>query len=318
MWTTFAVLAVAAGVGVAFACSDHSAKTTAAASGARAVVATAGAKGTCTADMAQRCTAEMAAACQMHGTTAAAECPHLRGAAAGKECPYHQGAATAGHSGCDAKGVTATAACASGRAKDVAMSGCCAPGAAKTAAATSAPGRAGRAASSYASEGACAGAKSESEATALAAGASCGGHGASTKTTAAAADCDYCESVAACQEELKAAGATTQIIKLKNGVAFLYTASAPGGASAVQAAMAHRGERDAQIARSGAKAKVCGECKSVHQAMAAGKISREVVKIEGGAMAIVTSTDPAIVAKFHRWVDETASEHASTAKAVKS
>jgi hypothetical protein len=141
--------------------------------------------------------------------------------------------------------------------------------------------------------------------------------GAKTASAAPVAqhDCDYCASMVACNDELKALGANIQVIMLKNGVAFLYTAGTSSGTNAVQAAMAHRSERDDQIARSGAKAHVCDECKAMRQAMAEGKISREVVRIEGGSMAIMTSSDPAIVAKFHRWAAEAKAEHDGAGRA---
>lgn len=127
-------------------------------------------------------------------------------------------------------------------------------------------------------------------------------------------DCDYCASMVACNDELKALGANIQVIMLKNGVAFLYTAGTSNGTNAVQAAMARRNERDEAIARSGAKAHVCDECRAMRQAMTEGKINREVVRIEGGSMAIMTSTDPTIVAKFHRWAAEAKAEHDGRAK----
>ena len=174
--------------------------------------------------------------------------------------------------------------------------------------------------SSAASAGGCA-SKGAAAAGGMASSASCSDPGKSTKahgaTTAAVAahDCDYCASMVACNDELKALGANIQVIMLKNGVAFLYTAGTSNGTNAVQAIMARRTERDDAIARAGSKAHVCDECRAMRTAMADGKINREVVKIEGGAMAIMTSTDPTIVAKFHRWAAEAKAEHDVTGRA---
>src|SRR5215813_2160173 len=61
--------------------------------------------------------------------------------------------------------------------------------------------------------------------------ASCGDPSKTTRSAKGATaaqvaqhDCDYCASMVACNDELKALGANIQVIMLKNGVAFLYTA----------------------------------------------------------------------------------------------
>ena len=128
----------------------------------------------------------------------------------------------------------------------------------------------------------------------------CTGHG---MTEAAArsnhADCDACADMAACAHELEAAGASTQIVPLKNGVMFVYTADSPGRVRAVQAAMARRNEHLVQMTTSGEKAHLCGACKEMRGAAASGKLSREVVNIEGGCLTLMTSSDPTVVSKIH-------------------
>jgi len=109
--------------------------------------------------------------------------------------------------------------------------------------------------------------------------------------------------MAVCYEELEAAGTRTQVVPLKNGVMFVYTAESPGRVSAVQSAMARRNERLAQIVSAGDKAHLCPECKSIRGAVASGKMTREVVNIEGGALTLMTSNDPAVIAKIHAMVD---------------
>ena len=106
-----------------------------------------------------------------------------------------------------------------------------------------------------------------------------------------------------CAHELEAAGAHTQIVPLKNGVMFVYTADSPGQVRAVQAAMVRRGEKIGQLVSAGDKAHLCAECKQIRGAMASGKLNREVVNIEGGSLTLMTSNDPKMVSKIHSMVD---------------
>src|SRR6185295_10524120 len=46
-------------------------------------------------------------------------------------------------------------------------------------------------------------------------------------------------------------------------------------------------------------AKLCPDCKQMRGAMASGKLTREVVNIEGGSISLVTSTDPRMVARIY-------------------
>jgi hypothetical protein len=140
--------------------------------------------------------------------------------------------------------------------------------------------------------------------TAAAAGAACRGHGMTTMAGKTGhPDCDACADMAICHEEIEAAGVRTQVVPLKNGVMFVYTAESSGKANVVQSAMARRHERLAQIVKAGDKAQLCGECKSLRGAMASGKLHREVVNIEGGALTLMTSSDPSLVAKIHTMVE---------------
>jgi len=139
---------------------------------------------------------------------------------------------------------------------------------------------------------------------AISAGSSCSGRGMSTSAAKTAhGDCDACADMAMCYEELESAGTRTQVVPLKNGVMFVYTAESPGHVNAVQTAMARRNERLAQIVTAGDKAHLCPECKSIRGAMASGKMTREVVNIEGGALTLMTSNDPAVVARIHAMVE---------------
>jgi len=75
------------------------------------------------------------------------------------------------------------------------------------------------------------------------------------------ADCDACHDMASCGAELDAAGAHSQVVSLKNGVIFVYTADTPAQVRAVQAAMVRRTERLNALLTAGDKAKLCDECK---------------------------------------------------------
>jgi hypothetical protein len=155
--------------------------------------------------------------------------------------------------------------------------------------------------------GACA---HDGKVTAMAAGSgySCGGKGMSGATAHNQnhADCDACAGLADCDGQLKASGALTQVVKLKNGLMYVYTVQEPGKVRAIQAAVAQRYHRLQALQAAGDKAKLCPECKTMRGAMASGKLSREMVTIEGGCMALVTSSDRAIVSKLHAMVEPVA------------
>jgi hypothetical protein len=126
---------------------------------------------------------------------------------------------------------------------------------------------------------------------------SCPDHGA--MATAGMRDaCDACADMMSCAHELSANGVQTQIVPLKNGVMFVFTTDTPARVRAVQTALARRNEHLAALTASGDHAKLCPECKSVRGAIASGKMSRETVNIEGGSFTLVTSTEPAMVAKL--------------------
>ena len=111
-------------------------------------------------------------------------------------------------------------------------------------------------------------------------------------------DCDACADMVTCWTETSASGAQTQAVPLRNGVMFVYTTDTPAHVRAVQNAVARRGDRLVSLAQSGDRAKLCPECRSARGAIASGKLTRETVNIEGGCMTLVTSSDPAMVAKL--------------------
>lgn len=115
-----------------------------------------------------------------------------------------------------------------------------------------------------------------------------------------AADCSTCEDWAMCETKVQGIGARSQVVALKNGVMIVYTAEAPEGVRAVQAAVARRTEgMKNSLASRKADAKLCPDCKQMRGALASGKLHREVVNVEKGAMDLLTSTDKSIVAMIH-------------------
>jgi hypothetical protein len=203
------------------------------------------------------------------------------------------------------KGVAAMTASSTG------TSACCAHGAKTTATTASAKGAcASKTSATTANAKACKSGESQAvytstdgiDAVPAGSGYSCGGKGASAAAGRHSHEgCDACADMSDCDGELKASGALTQTVKLKNGIMYVYTTQDPGKVRTVQAAVSHRIDRLASL-RTTDKAKLCPECKMMRGAIASGKMTREMVTIEGGCLTLVTSTDPAIVAKLHAMV----------------
>jgi hypothetical protein len=261
-----------------YACDQDKATTTSAKSAkgmkvSAAYVSATKASGTCTAEMAAHCTAEMAAACKAKMTSATAA------------------------SAANSKGmkVDAVVASTSGNAD-----ACCMGKVSASAASTSGScAMKGASAAAASANGACA-----MKTMSAAAAGQCNGHGmgamASSNTPS---DCEACIDGWDCNEALDAAGAHRQAVRLKNGVMYVYTADSQSKVSAVQAAVARRGDHMTRLAAAGDKAHLCAECKSMRGAIASGKLTREVVNIEGGSLTLITSTDPTVVAKIHAMAD---------------
>lgn len=150
----------------------------------------------------------------------------------------------------------------------------------------------------------CAGKKGNASAVAVAGFSVAGGHACSGKGMAQTADvsahsdCDACSDMAACADQLRTTGSQTQVVPLKNGVMFVYTADSPSSVRAVQSAVAHRTGRLTAMTVAGDKARLCPECKNIRGAIASGKLNRETVNIEGGCLTLMTSGDPAMVGRL--------------------
>lgn len=235
----------------------------------KASAAAASSKSSCTAAMAAKCTPQMAAACKSASAAAAQGCPHAASSSA-STCPYHsQGSGTKATSGRSLDAVTLSA-----------------PGGATTVDAVPVGSGAGCNHGATTAAGADAG--------------KCMGHGmAKTADSFVHADCDACADMAFCDGEVKSLGATVQIVPLKNGVMYVYTAVDPNKVHAVQASMGRRNDRMLSIMAAGDKAHLCPSCKAVRGAIASGKMNRELVNIEGGCLTLMTSNDPATLAKIY-------------------
>lgn len=224
--------------------------------------------GTCSAEMAAKCTPEMAAACQAKMTSATAA---------------------------TAKGMKVSAVTAANGGMDACCMGKTSATAASASAMKGVPAMAAGASGSCAMKGASA-----------AAAGQCSGHGMGAMASSSAhSDCEACVDGSDCSDALDAAGAHRQAVRLKNGVMYVYTADSQNKVSAVQAAVSRRGDHMSRIAAAGDKAHLCPECKTLRGAMASGKLTREVVNIEGGSLTLITSTDAAVVAKIHAMAADT-------------
>jgi hypothetical protein len=118
-------------------------------------------------------------------------------------------------------------------------------------------------------------------------------------TTAPTGECEICDDWVVCQEELDRAGATAQVVPLKNGIMYVFMADTPRKARLVQATLARRQERLKTLMHAGEKAHLCPMCKEMRGAALSGKLQREVINIEGGCIVMVTSKDSGVVSKIY-------------------
>ena len=253
--------------------------------------------------MAANCTPEMIAACK---ASLAAGGPDL--------CAGMKASAAAANGACGTKGTKVSAAfvaanganhCGTAKANAVtaAAHGTCGAKGTSVSAVTAANTPSSAKTIYLAGSNATCGARGARTSTASA--GQCVGHGmASMAAVSSHADCEACVDMADCSGQLDAAGAHRQAVRLKNGIMYVYTADSPRSVSAVQAAVARRAERMIRFASAGEKTRLCSECKAMRGAMASGKLNREVVNIEGGSLTLITSSDPAVVAKIHAMADD--------------
>ena len=277
------VLVAASWAIVAWAC-DHEKTTTAQAASAKGA--------SCSPAAAAQCTPEQMAQCKAHGMKNTAV------TASSSSCGSKASAVMASGSSCGVKNKAAMASngrCAGMMGAVFASSP--GAGAAHCAGKTAATASAG-----------CAHDKGASTTSydAVAAGAGCSSHSSSQTALGGGHGCDACADMSNCEDQLRSIGTQIQAVPLKNGVMFVYTASATSGVRAVQAAMTRRSDRLTAITASGDRATLCPECKSLRGAIASGKLSREMVNIDGGCLTLMTSNDPAMVSKLKAMAGVTA------------
>jgi len=261
--------------------------------GTRATTAssTAGGSSACTAQMAAHCTAAQAANCPMHG----------KATATAVTAANSKSLATPGC--CAGIGTSATTAVAKGPRADAidadfAAGACAHKNAAMTTANEAACPHKNASAAMTASAGTCAGHGARNAV--MTAEENCGGRGMLRASGRAIhADCDACADMQKCDDALRAMGASMQVVPLKNGVMYIYTTDQPGRTRALQQALASRRDEMAYFASANGNPHLCNDCRAMRGAAMSGKLTREVVNIEGGCLTLMTSSDPTIVGRIH-------------------
>ena len=111
-------------------------------------------------------------------------------------------------------------------------------------------------------------------------------------------ECAACEDWLEMDKDARAIGARSQVVALKNGAMIVFTADTPAQVKQLQAMVAKRNERMTAAYSGASDAKLCEDCKQIRGAIASGKLNREVVNVERGVMALVTSNDHAVVQRI--------------------
>ena len=256
----------------------------------------------CTATAAQACDAQKSAKTAKAGstTTTSAVVASVNGktSADGGCCAHATSATTAAVPASTAK---SAADCSAEMAAQCtpAMKAACAKDAAKGTSAVTA-GNTGKA-SGCAMHGStttmagfdhCGGAKSAAN-TAVVAGLRCTEH-----QNGVAHDCNACDDWMQIDKDARSIGARSQVVALKNGAMIVYTADSPAQVKQLQAMVAKRSERMTAAYAGASDTKLCDDCKQLRGAIASGKLHREVVNVERGVMALVTSNDRAVVQRI--------------------
>jgi hypothetical protein len=243
-------------------------------------------------------------------TCPASACPHATSAttAAAAKCPYSGSATTAATAAKATPAMTAAATTApAGMVAAVPAASTCGGSAATAASSGSCSGKTTAAAAGHdgcsgknaATAGSACGSHSVGSTAAMGTGA-CGGQGMTLGINGAMnLDCDACADMETCRQELDQKGASVQMVPLKNGLMYVYTADTPAHVRAVQATLARRDQHVNTLMAAGDKAKLCPDCKTMRGAIASGTLTREVVKVESGCLVLLTSSDPTMVLKLH-------------------
>jgi hypothetical protein len=130
-------------------------------------------------------------------------------------------------------------------------------------------------------------------ATAASAGMKCAAHANSV-----AHDCDACEDWSDCEADVRSLNARAQVVGLKNGAMIVYTAERNGDVRALQTMVAKRNDKMMASLSAGSGKKLCNDCKQLRGAVASGKLQREIVNVDRGCMALITSNDRTVVQKI--------------------
>jgi len=138
----------------------------------------------------------------------------------------------------------------------------------------------------------CGGAKGAAN-TAVVAGLRCAEH-----QNGVAHDCNACDDWMQMDKDARSIGARSQVVALKNGAMIVYTADSPAQVKQLQAMIAKRNEHMSSAYAGANDTKLCDDCKQLRGAIASGKLHREVVNVERGVMALVTSNDHAVVQRI--------------------
>ena len=96
--------------------------------------------------------------------------------------------------------------------------------------------------------------------------------------------------------ELEGAGARMQAMPLRNGVMSVYTVDDPAGMRVIRNALNRYQEHMIALTATGEAVRLCPSCRLLRGAVASGRLAREVTPVEGGAMLLMTSPDPAVIA----------------------
>jgi hypothetical protein len=137
----------------------------------------------------------------------------------------------------------------------------------------------------------------------------CGAKGAAASTAVAglrctehqngvAHECSACDDWMQMDKDARAIGARSQVVALKNGAMIVFTADTPAQVKQLQVMVAKRNERMTEVYSGSTDAKLCDDCKQLRGALASGKLNREVVNVERGVMALITSNDHAVVQRI--------------------
>ena len=253
------------------------------AASATSVTSAKGTSSASTAAMSAQCTAAMRAACDKNAAVTAS---NMKDA-------------------CAAHGASATSAVTAGYSKDAGS----AQGASATtavSAATTATGKCDTKGASMAKGASC---PMHSSATTAGMDRCASAKGASLTMAAAgmvcsehmggvAHECSACEAWADCDQAVRALGAKTQVISLKNGAMIVYTADSNSGVKGIQSLISKRNDKMLAALSASSDKKLCDECKQLRGAMASGKLHREVVNVERGCLTLITSDDRGLVQKI--------------------